>query len=170
MNESKNIANPLVLELAFYSTFKISVSYDVIIVLLKQRNVNVIEMIDNYKNGRKYLEVESGKFVFKKAYQTTKRRNLEVYLNPFKNVVGYLVASLISTSLIVFSFNYFKYDELFKIELLTFNIVWVIFILFIALTILIVGLRMLTSKDNIKYAVRFINSQETKKEQSKWYY
>ena len=166
MSDSKNAAGPLVLEQIFYSTFKIKTSFDVIILLLKQPNPT--QAIEDYKNGGQYLEVRSGKFSFKSAYQTTKKREVERYLKPFKNIGGYLFASFISSSLIVFTFDYFKNDELLKTEFLTFNIIWMILFLLAALIIAAKALSMITSTVNIKSAVLLINSQYTK--EAKYYY
>ncbi|MDD9174020.1 hypothetical protein PVK63_03985 [Aliivibrio sp. S2TY2] len=166
MASPANIANRLVVEHLFYSIFKVKVKFDIIEVLLTQLNPS--ESIELFKDGKKYLEISSGRFDLKEKYRSKRKQKVERYSYQIKSLALYIITSVSSLTLILGVFDYFKVNELFEVHFITFNIVWMLFLLLVALILGAIAIIIMTRTVDIRAAIKLIDNQVTNR--SKWYY
>jgi len=163
-SEESNLSHRLIIEQMFQSNFGIKLNYEIITLLLTLPNPT--ETIELYKTSKNYLVLGNQSLEFKTKFQCPKRRKLERFLRPLKNLGLYGVFGIIggvSASYVLMKFNI---DDLFITNYFIFNgVVW--FLLSIVSIISIrLALAYLTDKINIGDAERLkdkFHSKQVKK-------
>ncbi|WKY59175.1 hypothetical protein Q5H80_05975 [Vibrio sp. SNU_ST1] len=168
LSGTENISNRLIAEQLFINQFKVRVDYETIIALLAFEAPT--KAINLYRNSNKYLKTAKGRLVYEDKYQCLKKRRLEKYIRPIRNLILYWFFAMIAGFIGLYVYRSFNIDTIFHTNYVLINgVLWALCSL-ASLICVILAVKCLTDTTSIKDAEALISIGNQYKSTPKWYY
>lgn len=154
LNDEANLASQITIEQIFLRQFNINTTYRIIKILLAEQSPSI--SIALFKTGKKYIDEEYGKLVFKEKYTSQKRRKLEPYIQLIKNQTIYFITGISGLSTLYVTYKMFDLNKAFDTTFIMFNFMWATIAVTLGIILLIISIKALINVDSIKDAEKLL--------------
>ncbi|MDC5868806.1 hypothetical protein OPW39_08195 [Vibrio europaeus] len=170
MRDADSIGSAYTIEKLLERTYKIHIPYEQAMIMMAHPERH--RLFSLYKASFTYLEFSNKQFSLRSKYQSKKAVWVERVKCNFLSAFKYYFSALFGGVLLVIAFNLFYLPGLFEVQYGTFNIIWFLICIVVAVLMLAIAIGSLVDPTSITKAKLFQEYFETSNSQRKvsWVY
>ncbi|QJY36184.1 hypothetical protein HOO69_05960 [Vibrio europaeus] len=161
MADLSNIGSSYTVEKLLERTYKVHIPFEQAMAMMSHPKRQKLFAL--YKSSYKYLKFSGDQFCLQPGYSSKRLVMLEWLKYKFVNTIKYYVSAFIGGVLLVISFQFFNTLGLFEVQLITYNIIWLVACVLVSIFLLSIALSSLVDSTSIRDATKFLDHFEEKK-------